>query len=164
MSKLYIIRGLPGAGKSTLAKEIAARTGADHWEADQYFIKNGVYKFDGMSIGEAHDQCHSNFSDSILAGRDVIVSNTFTRLREFEEYVYDAQSCKYDVIIIECLENYGSIHNVPDSSMERMRSRWEPNSKLQEIQAKASMAFEFDWEDITLLNQDEFDLHEMLPI
>jgi predicted ABC-type ATPase len=158
MSALYIIRGLPGAGKSTLAREIKERTGADHWEADQYFVNDGVYQFDGSKIGEAHVQCETNFVESLRSNRDVVVSNTFTRFHEFIGYIVSAQEAKYDIMIIECLENYGSLHNVPEIALERMRSRWIPNSLLKE----ADLLVEVDWDDIHIFNQEEFQLYSSL--
>ena len=41
---LYIVRGIPGSGKSTFAKTL----GGIHIEADQYFVDgDGNYNFDG---------------------------------------------------------------------------------------------------------------------
>jgi len=160
MSILYIVRGLPGSGKSTLAKEIAATTGADHWEADQYFTDaNGNYKWDGSKIGEAHIQCENNFNNSLEQNRNVVVSNTFTKFREFIDYIVYAQECKYDVVIIECLNNYGSVHNVPPETMERMRNRWEPNALLLVAKEKGTLKEIIDLDDISLFNSDEFDLY-----
>ena len=42
MKTLYIVRGVPGSGKSTFAKSI----GGIHIEADQFFMENGKYNFD----------------------------------------------------------------------------------------------------------------------
>ena len=55
MKTLYLLRGLPGSGKSTLAKSI----GGIHIEADQYFMEDGEYKFDGSKIKLAHNYCQS---------------------------------------------------------------------------------------------------------
>ena len=46
---LYLLRGLPGAGKSTLAKSI----GAIYFEADMFFMEGNEYKFDIRKIQEA---------------------------------------------------------------------------------------------------------------
>ena len=55
MKNLYIVRGLPGSGKSTFAKSIAKPYQV--FEADQYFMKNGKYKFDPTKLKEAHNDC-----------------------------------------------------------------------------------------------------------
>ena len=39
---LYLLRGVPGAGKSTLAKQL----GCTHFETDTYFMVDGEYKFE----------------------------------------------------------------------------------------------------------------------
>ena len=44
MKNLYIVRGLPGSGKSTFARSIAKPY--QIFEADQYFMKKGKYNFD----------------------------------------------------------------------------------------------------------------------
>lgn len=44
--ELLLIRGLPGSGKTTMAKQYA-QIGYVHCEADQYFERDGEYRFDG---------------------------------------------------------------------------------------------------------------------
>ena len=39
---LYLVRGVPGSGKSTFAKQL----GGTHFETDTYFMVDGEYKFD----------------------------------------------------------------------------------------------------------------------
>ena len=43
---LFLIRGLPGAGKSTLAKNL----GALFFEADMYFLEGNEYKFNPLKL------------------------------------------------------------------------------------------------------------------
>ena len=52
---LYILRGLPGAGKSTLAKNV----GAVYFEADMFFMEGNEYKFDNTKLRKAHDWCQN---------------------------------------------------------------------------------------------------------
>ena len=42
MKELILLRELPGAGKSTLAKRVCNQ----HIEADMFFMKDGEYKFE----------------------------------------------------------------------------------------------------------------------
>ena len=52
--ELVLIRGLPGSGKTTLAKEF---TGYDHHEADHFFEdENRNYRYDRSQVQAAHRQ------------------------------------------------------------------------------------------------------------
>jgi predicted kinase len=122
-----LIRGLPGSGKSTLARRILAETNGDAvWvEADHYFIgADGKYRFNADKLRWAHSQCLDKASRALEQGQNLIVSNTFTTLRELRPY-FDL-SFSFGVIpeVRLCSGEYGSIHNVPDDAVERMRARF----------------------------------------
>lgn len=125
MKNLIIIRGLPGSGKSTLAKRLRSLEIPDHWEADMFFVRDGKYEFNAMNIGEAHEWCQEQTRNSLLSGRSTIVSNTFTTKREIEPYLEIAKETGATVSVILCQNNYGSIHNVPEETMKRMKKRFE---------------------------------------
>lgn len=74
---LYIVRGLPGSGKSTFAKSL----GGVNYEADMFFInENGEYNFDPSKLKDAHNWCRHKAMDSMKSGEPiVVVSNTFTQ-------------------------------------------------------------------------------------
>ncbi len=82
MRNLYIVRGLPGSGKSTFAKFV----GDSFVEADMFFMKNGKYEFDMSKIRDAHSWCLStvrawmqmNADTYGLEFSEIAVSNTFT--------------------------------------------------------------------------------------
>jgi adenylate kinase family enzyme len=48
---IYLVRGIPGSGKSTFAKSL----GGTHFETDQFFMVDGKYNFDGSKLKEAHN-------------------------------------------------------------------------------------------------------------
>lgn len=124
--KLIIIRGLPGSGKSTKAKSLLRENpGWHHYEADMYFVQDGVYKFDGSKIGKAHEWCRTMTERALDEGYTVIVSNTFTTKFETQPYLDMAKKKNIPIEIILMTENYGSIHDVPQNVMEKMRKRFE---------------------------------------
>ena len=119
---LYIIRGLPGSGKSTLAKRMLAEGIAEeHYEADMFFVYNDVYDFNPKLLSKAHRWCLNEVHAALLDGKNVVVSNTFTTLKELRAYTI----LGFPYEIIECIGNYESVHNVPKENIERMRARWE---------------------------------------
>ena len=134
--KLFLIRGLPGSGKSTFAK-ILAGLGSDFLicEADKYFIdSDGEYKFDASKIKEAHESCRETvetyMKDSMVRSewyKEIIVSNTFTQEWEMQPYFDLAEKYGYSVFCIVVENRHGgkNVHNVPEEKIEKMRRRFE---------------------------------------
>lgn len=125
---LYLIRGLPGAGKTTLAESLLESKIVQRiCEADSYFLdEGGVYRFDGAFLGKAHDLCYNLVERAILSGESVAVSNTFTTEREMEKYVDLAKErgIKLVSLVVENRHGNTSVHDVPETAMRRMRERF----------------------------------------
>ena len=122
---LYIVRGIPGSGKSTFAKTL----GGQHYEADMYFIDptTGEYKFDGTKIKNAHAWCLDRVkTDMTVAREKIVVSNTFTQEWEIEPYFELAKEFGYKVfsIVVENRHDGINVHNVPEDKIEQMKNRF----------------------------------------
>jgi predicted ATPase len=128
MQQFYIIRGLPGSGKSTLAQQLVnAGIVTNYYEADQYFVRDGQYQFDRSKISDAHDWCQLQVHQALEAKNNVAVSNTFTTCRELEPYFEMARYFSIKPTVLLCQSNWGSIHNVPEQTLQRMKSRFQYN-------------------------------------
>jgi len=130
---LVLLRGLPGSGKSSFANLI--------WssfvicEADQFFYDaEGNYNFDPSKLKEAHKYCRDKVESFMLDNEknpqfypEIIVSNTFTKEWEMEEYFKLANKYGYKVVslIIENRHGGKNVHGVPDSKINEMRNRFE---------------------------------------
>ena len=130
MKSLYLLRGLPGAGKSTLAKKL----GDVYYEADMYFTnENGQYIFNGADIKKAHEWCQNEVHTAMILNHttgeneNIVVSNTFTQEWEMEAYYKLANSYGYRVysLIVENRHGGENLHNVPEDKIEAMRNRFE---------------------------------------
>lgn len=126
---LYIVRGLPGSGKSTFAKSL----GGVHFEADQFFMVDGEYKFDGAKIKDAHKWCQNEVNTAMILNHTanlnnvIVVSNTFTQEWEMQPYLDMAKDWGYTVfsVIVENRHGGVNVHGVPDDKLELMKNRFE---------------------------------------
>ncbi len=125
---LYIVRGVPGAGKSTFAKELANGIGAFNFEADQYFEdEEGNYHWNPAKVHLAHSWCQTNTRQVMSLMRSpVVVSNTFTTEKEMQPYLDMAAMFGYRVttLIIENRHGNESVHNVPQNVIDKMTERF----------------------------------------
>ena len=132
---LYIIRGLPGSGKSTFAEKLV---GSDFLvcEADKYFInkETGEYNFDATKIKDAHKYCQElveiYMKDSLVNDqwyREIAVSNTFTQEWEMEPYFELAKKYGYTIfsLIVENRHGGKNVHEVPEDKLEIMKNRFQ---------------------------------------
>lgn len=126
---LYIVRGIPGSGKSTFAKTL----GGTHFETDEFFMVDGEYKFDPTKLKEAHRWCQDSVNTAMIlnhtAGLNnvIVVSNTFTQGWEMEPYFQMADTYGYKVFSVIVENRHGGIntHGVPEDKLQVMRDRFE---------------------------------------
>jgi len=141
--KLVIMRGLPGSGKSTHAKEIT-RNGGVIFSCDDYFKDEaGNYIYERSKLKDSHIWNQKRATDAMIAGVDLIViDNTNVRKWEAKPYVKMAVECHYEVSFVE--PPYWWIYDidelmsrddkkVPKKTMERMQRDWESDFTVQNV-------------------------------
>jgi predicted kinase len=123
VKELFLLRGLPGSGKSTLAKSI----GAFNVEADQFFMEDGVYKFDVTKLKWAHELCRMECERAMKDGIKLSISNTFTQEWEMKPYFELAEKYGYRVYSLIVENRHGGVneHGVPEDKLEIMKNRFE---------------------------------------
>lgn len=124
---LYLIRGVCGAGKTTLAKDLVDRGFADRWlEADQYFMQGDEYVFEADKLLDAHNWCRIAAKHTLIQGRSVVVSNTSTTEREVVVYqrIAEDYDANFVSLIVENRNNTKNVHNVPEEKIQQMKERF----------------------------------------
>ena len=145
----YILRGLPGTGKSRLAKLIKEANACDDYyveifSTDDLFInEEGVYEFDPSLLKQHHEEnlrraieffnLHPETANAPNWAQIAIIDNTNVRHWEYEPYVAAAKEAGWDVQIITLDWDVRDIplyakrnkHNVPDGAIQRMADKWE---------------------------------------
>jgi predicted kinase len=122
---LFIVRGLPGSGKSTFAKQLTSNV----FEADHFFYdENCVYKFDPSKIKDAHQDCQDNVRYAMESNiPKIAVSNTFTQEWEMSPYFILAEKYGYSIFTVVVENRHGgkNVHGVPDDKLEIMKERFQ---------------------------------------
>lgn len=140
MNKIVIIlRGVPGCGKSTIAKYISSigiyggKT-TTICTADDYFIDaNGEYVYIANEIHNAHLWCQKLFQSAIDNADDlIIVANTSTRESDVKYYRDIALEYDYNVFVmtVENWHNGIDVHNVPIVVKDKMKNQLKNSIKL----------------------------------
>eukprot|EP00842_Homolaphlyctis_polyrhiza_P000417 jgi/Hompol1/1376/HPOL_005584-RA len=146
--QLIIMRGLPGSGKSSLAKAIlensrsVSSTGII-LSTDDYFETPQGYVFVARQIGIAHAwNQHRAFQAMRMGLTPIIIDNTNTQRWEARPYVEAGLAHKYTIEIVEpttpwCKSPtelaYRNTHSVSLVVIENMLKRWEDEFTVESI-------------------------------
>ncbi len=150
MKHVYIMRGIPGSGKSSIAWDLPALvicgSSAIH-STDDLCMVDGEYKFDLELAPQRHAQNLENFKASLEKGMEVVVvDNTNIKVQQYEPYVTAAQAAGYRVAFVELLHPTldeaveRSTHGVPRETINQMILDWEPSQHCVTVDAVSNAA------------------------
>lgn len=143
LRNVIFLRGISGSGKSTLRSLLCSLLGSertDSFSADDYFTRDGLYKFDINKISEAHMECVKSMEIALQNPniQYIILDNTHTRLwhlsnAENMANKYNAETYYIDITVPDkthfdlCLKR--QCHNVPEEVLLEQWTNWEEHPK-----------------------------------
>lgn len=109
LRSVIIMRGIPGSGKSTIVSDLSKRVVENSGSrvvcsTDDFFMVDGVYKYDPRLASENHNLNLAKFIESLRSGVQVVfVDNTNTTAVEIAPYYRLAQVYGYSPVILTLL-------------------------------------------------------------
>jgi len=121
---IYLIRGLPGSGKTTYARNCTDPS-IKHIEADMWHTTASGYRFDLSEIEASHRWCVAVTEFTIRHEiKNPVVTNTLTTIAECAPYYVLAQKYSVEIRPKTMTGTFGSIHGVPETTVDVMRMRY----------------------------------------
>ncbi|KAE8627332.1 hypothetical protein XENTR_v10006946 [Xenopus tropicalis] len=142
---IYLLRGLPGSGKSSLARKLKQDfPSALVFSTDEYFLMDdGTYLFDHEMLPEAHKWNQKRARKAMSKGKTpIIIDNTNIQAWEMKPYAVMALENQYQVIFLEPSTRWKfnvaelarrNSHGVPREKIQRMKDVYDHNVTFQTV-------------------------------
>lgn len=118
-NKLILIRGIPGSGKSTFARKNFPNI--LHLENDMFHYHNGEYEWEAENQKDAMAWCVETTDNALHLGMDVVVSNTFTKIKYIEHYKMIANLYGADFVVYRMDTKYKNIHGLNEGMVSNFK-------------------------------------------
>ena len=128
----FIVRGVPGSGKSTTAQYLAGDVGIVHAVDDLHIDEKGCFRWNDDRVEEYYQQNFDAFAKSCQTGVSVVVcDNINVTQAEYQKYVECAHAHGYITSVVSLKKltpaeaTQRNQHGVSITQIMDMYERWE---------------------------------------
>lgn len=119
MAKLILVRGIPGSGKSTFAKQFKDCV---HVESDQFCMQGDKFVWNEAEHKANQLRCWNMTKDNLERGKDVVVAATFTTKDKIDPYITLGHTCNAQVLVFRMTGEFKNVHDVADEKVGRYKA------------------------------------------
>lgn len=157
---MVLLRGIPGSGKSYLAKQIVqqayntSNVGEYIFSADDFFSQSGRYRYVREKISEAHAWNQNRVYWNVRNGLSpIIVDNTSVKIWEMKVYVQMAVEYGYYINILEPATPWAfnhhelakrNVHDVPREKIRDMLENYDHNVTASKLLSTFGLGYGSD--------------------
>lgn len=127
MKHLYLVRGVPGSGKTTFAAALAKGMNIEHVETDMIRDEwpggRDAFPWNDTNNAQVHALCLQYAADCIARGKAVVVSNTFCTIERMRPYFQMAKLLGAKVTVLHVEARHGTVHSNVDQP--KYEAEWE---------------------------------------
>lgn len=147
---LYLVRGLPGSGKTTLAEKLKLEGVVDEvYSADDFFEEKDsagnliYYNWSFDKLDDAHNECRRKSREALMQGKNVAIHNTFSKGWEIQRYINEVATpagakvvtLKADRPDFTSSEDFAqaNVHGVTADKIQKMKEGWEEDWEKHDL-------------------------------
>lgn len=126
---IILLRGLPGAGKTTLARVLSENNKWPVFSVDSYFTnpETGEYRFEFDKNHLAYKACIQNTEKAMLKKVEkIFIDNTLTLEWEIEPYLQLAAANNYTVHVVTVENRHKGLntHGINNEQLNKMAEKY----------------------------------------